>query len=73
MTGKEALALIAIWLVCASLAFVILRPYFADSTPPPRETPYLWIDPRPDGGACYVLGNTLGPCFEKPRTDEPSP
>jgi hypothetical protein len=35
-------------------------------TPTPRETPWLWVDPAPAGGACYVLGDNLGPCFAKP-------
>jgi hypothetical protein len=41
----------------------------AATAPTPRETPWLWVDPDPAGGACYVLADTLGPCFSKPSPE----
>jgi hypothetical protein len=38
-------------------------------SPTPHETPWLWVDPDPAGGACYVLADTLGPCFSKPSPE----
>lgn len=62
---RPQVLLLAVFLgIGAALGYSLHTP--AAAVPAPAPTPYLWVDQRADGGACYVLGTQLGPCFEKP-------